>query len=49
MFDNIYIPSKDVLPELAYSKLVDNNIKQEDSDPNKKYVKPAEVADSEFL
>jgi hypothetical protein len=45
----IYKPSKLVVPELAYSKLVASNIKQEDKPPNKKYVRPPDVADSEFL
>ena len=44
-----YIPSKLVVPEFAYNKLVPNKIKQELRPPNKKYVRPAEVANSEFL
>ena len=44
-----YNPSKLVVPELAYNKLVLKSIKQEDKPPNKKYIKPPEVADSEFL
>ena len=44
-----YIPSKLVVPELAYNKLVPNKIKQELKPPNKKYVRPPVVANSEFL
>lgn len=44
-----YKLSRLVVPELAYNKLVDNNIKQEDRPPNKKYVRPPLVANSEFL
>ena len=45
----IYKPSKLVVPELAYNKLVLKSIKQEDKPPNKKYFNPAEVEDKEFL
>lgn len=41
--------SKLVVPELTYSKAEPNNIKQEDNPPNKKYVNPLAVADSESL
>ena len=45
----MYKLSKFVVPELAYSKAVPSNIKQEDSPPNKKYISPPEVAGSESL
>ena len=45
----IYKPSKLVVPELAYNKLVPNNIKHELNPPNKKYIKPPVVDSSEFL
>ena len=45
----IYKPSKLVVPELAYNKLVPNNIKHELNPPNKKYIKPPVVDNSEFL
>ena len=45
----IYKPSKLVVPELAYNKLVPNKIKHELNPPNKKYIKPPVVDNSEFL
>ena len=45
----LYIDSKFVKPVNEYIKPVPNKIKQEYKDPNKKYFKPADVADSEFL
>jgi hypothetical protein len=45
----IYKLSKLVVPELAYSNPVLRSIKQEDKPPNKKYIRPPEVADSESL
>ena len=49
IFVIIYKPSNVVLPELAYNIAVDNSMKHEEKEPNKKYVSPADVADSEFL
>lgn len=45
----MYILSKLVLPVLAYNNPVPNNIKQELRPPNKKYIKPPVVDNSEFL
>lgn len=45
----MYKPSRLVLPELAYIKLVPNKIKQELNPPNKKYINPPVVDNSEFL
>ena len=45
----IYKLSKLVVPELAYNKLVLKSIKHEDKPPNKKYIRPPEVAGSESL
>ena len=45
----MYKPSKLTFAELLYNKAAPNNIKQEAKPPNKKYVKPADVANSEFL
>jgi len=45
----IYKLSKLVVPEFAYNKLVLKSIKQEDKPPNKKYIRPPEVAGSESL
>ena len=41
--------SKFVKPVYEYIKPIPNRIKQDENPPNKKYFKPAEVADSEFL
>nr|YP_007374934.1 hypothetical protein Pra_mt0313 [Phlebia radiata]CCF07381.1 hypothetical protein Pra_mt0313 [Phlebia radiata] len=43
----LYIDSKFVKPVNAYISTAPSNIKQEDKQPNKKYFKPADVADSE--
>ena len=43
------IPSKLVLPVFIYSKPWPKSIIQEDNPPNKKYVNPAFVDNSEFL
>jgi hypothetical protein len=45
----IYKLSKLVVPEFAYNKLVPKSIKQDDKPPNKKYIRPPEVAGSESL
>jgi hypothetical protein len=45
----IYKLSKLVVPEFAYNKLVLKSIKQDDKPPNKKYIRPPDVADSESL
>jgi hypothetical protein len=45
----IYKLSKLVVPEFAYNKLVLKSIKQEDKPPNKKYIRPPDVAGSESL
>ena len=49
MLDITYILSKLVVPVLAYNRTDPSRIKQEDSPPNKKYVSPLAVADSESL
>jgi hypothetical protein len=38
-----------VVPEFAYNKLVLKSIKQDDKPPNKKYIRPPDVAGSESL
>ena len=45
----MYKPSKLVLPELAYIKPVPSKMKQELNPPNKKYINPPVVDNSEFL
>jgi hypothetical protein len=45
----IYKLSRLVVPEFAYNKAVLKSIKQDDKPPNKKYIRPPEVADSESL
>src|SRR5882672_1310928 len=47
--NKLYIDSKFVKPVKVYIKPDPNRIIQEEKLPNKKYFKPAEVADSEFL
>ena len=44
----LYIDSKLVKPVYEYIKPAPNKIKQDDKQPNKKYFKPADVADSEL-
>ena len=41
--------SKLVVPEFAYNNAEPSKIKQDDNPPNKKYVSPLAVADSESL
>lgn len=41
--------SRLVVPQFAYNNADPNKIKQEESPPNKKYVKPLAVAASESL
>lgn len=45
----MYKLSKFVVPELAYNKAVLRSIKHDDNPPNKKYIRPPEVAGSESL
>jgi hypothetical protein len=45
----IYILSRLVVPELVYNSAEPRRIKQEDNPPNKKYVNPLAVDDSESL
>jgi hypothetical protein len=45
----MYKLSKLVVPELAYNKLVLKSMKHEDKPPNKKYIRPPDVAGSESL
>ena len=45
----MYKLSKLVVPEFAYNKLVLKSIKHEDNPPNKKYIRPPDVAGSESL
>jgi hypothetical protein len=45
----IYKLSKLVVPEFAYNKLVLKSMKQDDKPPNKKYIRPPDVAGSESL
>ena len=41
--------SKFVVPEFIYNKAEPNKIKHDDNPPNRKYVRPLEVLDSESL
>jgi hypothetical protein len=45
----IYKPSILVVPEFEYNKPDPNRIKQDDKPPKRKYIRPPDVANSEFL
>lgn len=45
----IYKPSKPVFPEFAYINAIPNKIKHELRPPNRKYINPPIVENSEFL